>query len=128
MEDGNMPDVSEAIETYFAVWNEPDAAARQHLLEHVWADDGVLVQPRVGRVEGREAVLAHIGAFAQRFPGARVIRTSEVDEHHAFLRYTWRIVMADGSPLHEGIDIGKLSRDGRLQQIIEFDDPLRALA
>jgi len=71
--------------------------------------------------------LAHISAFSQRFRGARVIRTSEVDEHHTFLRYTWRIVTADGSLVHEGIDIGEVTTDGRLQQIIAFDDSLPML-
>ena len=90
-----MTGISEVVDTYFAAWNESDLAARRHLLERAWADDGLLVQPRAGHV-GREAVLAHISAFSQRFPGARVIRTSEVDEHHTFLRCTWRIVTADG--------------------------------
>ena len=116
--------ISEVVDTYFAAWNEPDLATRRHLLERAWADDGVLVQPRAGHVEGREAVLAHIGAFSERFPGARVTRTSDVDEHHTFLRYTWRILTGDGSLVHEGVDVGQVAKDGRLQQIIEFDDPL----
>ena len=71
---------------------------------------------------GRQAVLEHIGGFAQRFRGVRVVPTSGIGEHNGVLRYRWRIVAADGSPLVDGIDFGELASDGRSLRIAEFDD------
>lgn len=101
--------MSEVVGAYFAAWNEPDPAARLRMLEAAWADDGVLVSPRAGRIVGRQAVAEHIGRFAQRFPGARVVATSSIDEHHGVMRYTWRIVAADGAPIVDGTDVGDLA-------------------
>ena len=121
-----MEAIRKVVEAYFAAWNEQDPAVRDRLLEQAWADNGVLTTPRMGRVSGRKAVLEHIGGFSKRFPGARVVRTSGVDEHHGLLRYTWRIVAADGKPIVDGTDFGELAPDGRLQRIAEFDDPAPA--
>jgi hypothetical protein len=55
--------------------------------------------------------------------GEPVVRTSGVDEHHGLLRYTWRIVAANGKPIVDGTDFGELAPDDRLQRIAEFDDP-----
>ena len=115
-----MPEV---VAAYDAAWNEPDATERRRLLERAFAEDGVLIEPR-GRFEGREAVLERIGGFWERFPGARVLLTSGVDEHHGFLRYAWMIVVADGSALLDGIDFAELRSDGRLRRVIMFFGPL----
>ena len=117
-----MAAVREVVESYFAAWNAPDPITRMQLLERSFADEGVLITPRAGRVSGRQAVLEHIGGLAQRFAGARVVPTSGIDEHHGVLRYSWRIVTADGSPLVDGTDFGELASDGRLLRIAEFDD------
>src|SRR5215469_14091128 len=55
---------AEIVATYFSVWNELDAVKRERALEQVWAADGVLIQPRAGRVEGRSAVLRHIAGLS----------------------------------------------------------------
>ena len=83
----------EVVAAYDAAWNELRPAERRRLLERSFAEDGVLIEPR-GRFEGRAAVLERIAGFSARFPGARVLLTSGVDEHHGFLRYAWTIVGA----------------------------------
>ena len=83
-----MAAVREVVESYFAAWNAPDPITRMQLLERSFADEGVLITPRAGRVSGRQAVLEHIGGLAQRFAGARVVPTSGIDEHHGVLRYS----------------------------------------
>lgn len=118
-----MAAVGEVVEAYFAAWNEPDPTARMQLLERSFADEGVLITPRAGRVSGRQAVQEHIGGFAQRFPGARIVASGGIDEHNGVLRYSWRIVSAEGSPLVHGTDFGELASDGRLLRIAEFYEP-----
>ncbi len=118
-----MATTPEVVAAYDAAWNEPNATERRRLLERSFTEDGVLIEPR-GRFEGRDAILERIASFSERFPGARVLLTSGVDEHHGFVRYAWTIVGADGSVLLEGIDFAELGSDGRLRRVIMFFGPL----
>ena len=113
----------EVVAAYDAAWNEPSPAERRRLLEHSFAEDGVLIEPR-GHFAGREAVLERIAGFTERFPGARVLLTSGVDEHHGCLRYAWTIVGADDATLLDGIDVAELGSDGRLRRVVMFFGPL----
>ena len=36
------------------------------------------------------------------------------------MRFTWRMLLADGSVFVEGTDFGELSADGRLERIVGF--------
>jgi hypothetical protein len=118
-----MGTIREVIETYHAAWNEPDTDDRGRLLEHCWADYGTLVTREMGAVSGREALSGAIGALHQHWPGDRAI-TSGIDEHHGLLRYSWQVVDADGSQVLDGVAFGELASDGRLQRIVEFNDPI----
>ncbi len=118
-----MPTPNEVVQAYGDSWNELDEAKRRVLLEQAWADDGVYTDPSAD-LHGREALIAHIGAFHKDgMPGVRIIPSSGVDEHHGRLRFTWRMEGADGSTIIEGIDFGELARDGRLQRIVGFFGP-----
>ena len=118
-----MPTPSETVQAYGDAWNELDEAKRRALLERAWADDGTYTDPSAD-LHGREALIPHIGAFQKDgMPGARIIPSSGVDEHHGRLRFTWRMEGADGSTIIEGIDFGELAADGRLQRIVGFFGP-----
>ena len=119
-----IPDIIAALD---AAWNETDPSERRRLLEVSLADDAVLVEPR-GSFTGREAIVARIAGFQERFPGARVEITSGVDEHHGLLRYAWSITSADGATLLEGIDVAERASDGRLQRVVMFFGPLPSKA
>lgn len=111
------------IDRYCEAWSFPEPAARAAALAEVWAKDARYTDPRAD-THGAEALLAHIaGVLAQR-PGARVVRTSTVQQHHGFARFTWRVIEADGSRLPEGLDIAVIGDDGRITQIIGFFGPL----
>jgi len=120
-----MPTTPEIIDRYFAAWNEPDAAARQRLLEQCWATDGTLISPN-GEVRGHAAVSARIGAFHTRWSGARVLQTSGIDAHHHIVRYGWEIRAAGGASLLEGLDVGEQAEDDRLRRVVMFFGPLPA--
>lgn len=115
-------DAREVVAAYGATWNEPDPARRLHLLESSWADDGTYVDP-TAEVTGREALVAHIGGFRQTFPGATIETTSDVEEHHGWVRFAWALVDASGTPVMDGFDVGQLAGDGRLQRIVGFFGP-----
>jgi hypothetical protein len=118
-----MDDARSTVRAYVDAWNEPAEAARRELLHRSWADDGVYTDPLVC-VEGREALVRHSRKFADRWPGARVVTTSGVDEHHGFVRFTWRLVSPGGEVLRDGMDFGELCPDGRLRRIVGFFGPL----
>jgi hypothetical protein len=50
--------------------------------------------------------------------------TSGVDEHHGFVRFTWRVVSPSGEVLRDGTDFGELCPDGHLRRIVGFFGPL----
>ena len=114
-----MPNVQEVVALYGSAWNEPDTAARLRTLERAWSNAGVYSDP-TAYVEGRDALVAHIGGFQAQMPGARLALTSGVDEHHGAVRFTWTLYGADGPVVTEGIDFGELADDGRLLRITGF--------
>lgn len=115
------------IDRYCAAWSEPDARRRAELLAEVWAPNATYTDPRV-HASGSAELLAHIEKILAQRPGARVVRTSAVDAHHGIARFSWHVVLADGSALPDGIDIAEVSPDGRqIRRIVGFFGPLRAL-
>jgi hypothetical protein len=116
-------ELDELITLYTSAWSEPDRALRQQLLARVWAEDGTYTDP-TAHVAGRRGLLNHIGEFFGQFPGAHFAVTSGIDTHHQKLRFTWRMLLADGKVFVEGIDFGELSPDGKLQRIVGFFGPL----
>ena len=84
--------------------------------------------PRV-HADSLEALAAHIDRVLAQRPGARVLRTSEVDLHHGVARFAWHVVQADGTALPEGLDVVWLTDDGaRLARILGFFGLLQRLA
>ena len=117
-----MTDVPEVVRLYGAAWAERDDGRRSELLEGAWADDGVYTDP-TAHVEGRSALAAHIGDFAERMPGHRIVISTGVDAHGAHLRFGWRMLAPDGAAVLEGMDYGELGPDGRLARIVGFFGP-----
>jgi hypothetical protein len=87
---------SEVIQLYAAAWAEPDEKERLRLLTRCWTDDGVYLDP-IARVEGRPALVEHIGGYLVRQAGHRIELTSGVDRHDGYLRFAWVVVGPDGA-------------------------------
>lgn len=117
-------DVTELVDRYCAVWNEPDVERRAALMAAVWAEGAAYTDPRADTM-GAGELLAHIATVRASRPGAKIMRTTAVDLHHGIARFGWRVVEADGTPLPEGIDIVFLNEDGSLiERIVGFFGPL----
>ncbi len=117
---------ADSVAAYGAAWLELDEDARRGLLNTAWSDGGTYTDPSAD-LAGRDALCAHIGGFHQNMPGARIEITSAVDEHHGKLRFTWKMVGADGNLVMEGIDFGALAEDGRIASIVGFFGPTAPL-
>ena len=114
------------VAAYDAAWNAPDQEARSRLLEESLTSDAELIDPDHGPVRGRTAINERIAGFSDRFPGARVSITSDVDEHNGFARYGWTITDREDNSVLEGIDIVERAEDGRIKRVIMFFGPLPA--
>lgn len=118
-----MADTNEVVHAYVAAWNEADVAKRRTLLEKTWAGDGRYTDP-MSDAQGREALIELISGFQSQYPGASIAMASGIDEHHGRLRFAWKMSGPDASMRMEGIDVGLLAEDGRLQNITGFFGPL----
>lgn len=114
-----MATTKDIVTAYMAAWNEPDEAKRRSLLQKAWADNGRYTDP-MSDAEGRDALVALISQFQKQMPGASITAASGVDEHHGRLHFAWKLQRSDGSTQMEGIDIGQLAGDGRIQSIVGF--------
>jgi len=122
-----MANTNEVVHAHMAAWNEKDEGKRRQLLDKAWTDDGRYTDP-MSDAPGREALVALISQFQQQMPGAGILPTSGIDEHHGRLRFAWKMTAPDGSTGMEGIDIGQLAEDGRLASIVGFFGPPPAAA
>jgi hypothetical protein len=101
------------------------AQQRRALLLPIWSDDATYTDPTV-HATGAEELLTHIAGIQNKHPGARILRTSEVDVHHGIARFAWKFVMPDGSSLPEGLDIALLDAgEKRIVRIIGFFGALK---
>jgi hypothetical protein len=117
--------LGDVVHKYGAAWNAADAERRK-LLEEVWADDGVYCDP-MGRADGREALIAHIGSLQAQLAGHTIELRSGVDEHDGQFRFAWAMQGPDGATVMEGVDFGVLAPDGRIQSITGFFGPFPPL-
>ena len=118
-------DLEGLIDRYCLAWSDPDPVRRAALVEEVWAPDATYTDPTV-HARGAAELVAHIGRVVARRPGARVVRTSNVDLHHGIVRFAWHLVQADGTALPDGLDVAELTPDGtRISRIVGFFGPLR---
>jgi hypothetical protein len=111
--------VDPVIEKYDQAWNASEPNQRRRLLDAALSDDCEMLEPQ-GRFVGREAILERITGFADRFPGATVEITTNIDEHNGFARYGWKITDREGGPLLEGTDVVERAADGRLGRVVMF--------
>ena len=118
-------DINEIVATYGAAWNETDQAKRTTLLEQSWADDGVYNDP-TATVDGRIALIEHIGGFQAAMPGHTIEMASAVDSYNDVFRFAWQMRNGDDIVI-EGIDFGELAADGRIRRILGFFGPFPPL-
>lgn len=114
------------VESYIAIWNEPDAAARKAVIADTWTGDASYTDP-LADVTGHDGIDGLVAAVQAQFPGFVFRRVDEVDAHHAFVRFSWEAGPADGEAVIAGTDVA-LIKDGRLHRVVGFLDLVPELA
>ncbi len=86
----------------------------------MWAAGATYTDPTV-HAAGADALLAHIAKVQAARPGAKVLRTTQPDEHHCIARFGFEAIGADGNVLRAGTDVVFMSADGtRIERVIGF--------
>lgn len=115
-------DSEELIATYERAINETDSDRQQEAARRALAEDLQFVGPQAGEVTGREAFVDTIRALREQAPSddVRIRRTTEIDEHHGWLRFGWEFVDQSGEAFAHGTDVAKVGSDGKLAKIVVF--------
>lgn len=117
-----MSDLTNTIERYLDIWNEPDATRRAEKIRDVWAANATYTDPLVS-VSGHEAINALIGAAREQFTGMTFALAGPVDAHHGVARFTWNLAPAGAAePVVVGFDVVRADDDGRLSAVYGFLD------
>lgn len=117
--------LTDIVDAHLAGYCEPDRATRSELLAAAWSPTGTLIDPPLEGT-GVDAIADLADAVLTHYPNHRFVRTSEVDAHHAFGRYTWKLVGPDGTPAVTGTDVAEFDDDGKLVRIVGFFGDLTA--
>ncbi len=116
-----MSNAKQIVDGYFTMWNEPNADERQTVIQRVWSEDAVSVDPVV-QVEGHAAIGDMVSKFHQDYPGHSFALSGEIVEHHDRLRFHWRMMDPKGDVQLSGLDCVRLSQDGRIADLAGFFD------
>jgi hypothetical protein len=120
-----MTDMTTLVHDYLAAWNETDAARRRTLVDRVFTPDAEYVDPQMAGT-GADGIDALIAGVHERFPGFRFTLATGPDAHNDRVRFSWHLGPDGGDPIALGIDFATVARDGRLQQVTGFLEPVAA--
>ena len=116
------PATEAAVEAYLATWNETDAARRQASIARAWEQAGRYRDPLMAS-EGHAGIDAMLAGVQARFPGFVIQRTSKIDAHNDWARFSWS---RGHAAVVEGVDFCALSPAGRLVSVVGFIDKMPA--
>jgi hypothetical protein len=112
--------VSDTIDALMEAATIPGDDERLARIRQLVTEDFVFVNPGF-IAEGPDALARTLGRFMGFLGNAiRVVRTSEVDQHHGHFRYTWARHRGDQIEM-EGCDFGWADEAGRLKRLVVFD-------
>ena len=121
------PDTTAVVAGYLAAWNTDDPAERRRQIEATWTPDHRFTDP-LADVSGYDALDAFIGHVRETYPGSRFALVSAVDAHHDIARWSWDLVLPDGTVRAVGHDAVRLAADGRISELVGFFGPLEPAA
>jgi SnoaL-like domain len=110
------------VHRYDEVWACEDHRSRLVILNEIWTDDGLYVDPAIPEgVRGPAALAAFIGQSFEELPGLAVTATSDLAVLADRGWYRWSATTADGQTL-SGTDFVEFAPDGRIARLTNFED------
>lgn len=113
------PELTKLVNDYLGARNTGHAAERSRLLDLVWTDDGVFVDP-VAVKKGREGIEEHAHWFNIHFPGHQYKVASLIDSIHHSARYNWVLVNPSDEILTEGQDVLLFDEEGKIKYVMTY--------
>lgn len=121
--DGGPRTIASVVHDYLEAWSSKDEVARRALLASSFAVNGEYTDSAPSNhASSRDALAAVIGVF-QSGAGALMKGTSGVDVIDNQFRFTWAVVLPNGSTVQTGEDQGEVGSDGLIRRITGFYDP-----
>jgi len=94
----------EVVDAWFALWAEPDAAARSAILQRI-ATRKVRFRDRYSRLDGVDEIVAHTGASQKFMPGIRLERQGGIRHCQGTVLAEWVARSADGQVKMSGTNV-----------------------
>lgn len=117
--------MTELIDRYIAVWNEPDAAKRDAAIAGIWREDAFSASV-ANEYAGRAAIAARVRRTYDDFVAGqrflfRAVGDGEI--HHDGMRIRWEMGPADGGPaVSGGVQFLILDAQGLVRYDYQFID------
>jgi hypothetical protein len=109
------------VDSYLAMWNEPDADARAAAIADLWSDEALYVDPMF-EANGHDELAKMVATGQEMFPGHTFTRTGTIDEHHNRLRWSWELAQPGQPAVAGGTDIATVAPSGKILEVIGFID------
>jgi uncharacterized protein YndB with AHSA1/START domain len=109
--------VEAAVDRWFALWAEPDSAARATAVAALCAAD-VSFHDRFGCIAGAAELAEHIGAAQRHMPGVRLERDGPVRHCQGTALADWQARGPDGSVAGRGTNVFDLAGGGRFVRVV----------
>ncbi len=106
----------EIADAWFALWTQPDAAARKTTLGRIAAPD-VKFRDRYSSLGGIDEVVAHIGASQKFMPGIRMERCGNVRHCQGTVLVDWAAESNDGKVKMKGTNVFVLGPGARIESV-----------
>lgn len=104
------------VDAWFQAWSEPEASRLEETFTRIASPD-VRFNDRFSHLDGRDDLIAHIGA-AQRFmPGVNLERFGDVRHCQGTVLADWIWRMANGDERARGTNVFVFGADGRIESV-----------
>lgn len=117
--------IENAVEKYFAMWNEHDPVARRAIIGELWSDNAVSADP-MSCATGHEAIDAMVAGIQTNMAPHRFERVGEIAAHADRVLYYWQMIGDDSEVMVAGLDAVRIASDGRFADLAGFFGPTPA--
>ena len=108
-----------AVDGWFALWAEPDAAARERALTALAGED-VTFRDQHSCLAGKDDVLPHIEADRRFMPGVILARDGAVRHCQGQVLANWIARGPDGQDVARGTNLFSFGPDRKIQAVVGF--------
>jgi len=108
-----------AIDRWFAVWSEPDAAIRGDGIGEL-ASPSITMRDQFSAIEGLPDLIEHLAAVHRFMPGMTITRDGAVRQCQGTAIADWIATGANGQEQGRGTNVFTLAADGRIDGVTGF--------